>query len=83
MFFSKTLNKKDIIWFILQSILSSQSPDADREEPNISVEQVGKDLLGHCSRELQVPPTPTTNHNQEEGVEVEETFENSQMYLSG
>lgn len=82
-FFSKNLTKEDIIWFILQSILSPQSPDADREEPSISLEQVGKDPIGHCSREVQVPPTPTTNHNQEEGVEVEETFGNSHMYLSG
>lgn len=50
------------------------------------MEQVGKDHeqqpRSHCSREVQVPPTPTANHNQEEVAE-EDTFGNSRMYLSG
>lgn len=72
----------------LQTVQSPQSPDADRQEPGTSVEQVGKDQEqqsgGHCSREVQVqmPPTPTANHNQEEVTE-EDTFGNSRMYLSG
>lgn len=70
----------------LQTTQSPQSPDADRQEPSTSVEQVGKDpeqqLRSHCSREVQVPPPPTANHNQEEIVE-EDTFGNSRMYLSG
>ncbi|KAE8284964.1 putative E3 ubiquitin-protein ligase HERC1 [Larimichthys crocea] len=68
-----------------QTVQSPQSPDADRQEPSTSVEQVGKDHeqqpRGHCSREVQVPPTPTANHNQEEVAE-EDPFGNSRMYLS-
>uniref|UniRef100_UPI0037E82BA5 probable E3 ubiquitin-protein ligase HERC1 n=1 Tax=Semicossyphus pulcher TaxID=241346 RepID=UPI0037E82BA5 len=68
-----------------QTTQSPQSPDADRQEPSTSVEQVGKDQeqpsRGHCSREVQVPPTPTANHNQEEVAE-EDAFGNSRMYLS-
>ncbi|XP_038590219.1 probable E3 ubiquitin-protein ligase HERC1 isoform X7 [Micropterus salmoides] len=68
-----------------QSTQSPQSPDADRQEPSTSVEQVGKDQeqqsRGHCSREVQVPPPPTANHNQEEVAE-EDTFGNSRTYLS-
>ncbi|TKS84344.1 putative E3 ubiquitin-protein ligase HERC1 [Collichthys lucidus] len=68
-----------------QTVQSPQSPDADRQDPSTSVEQVGKDHeqqpRGHCSREVQVPPTPTANHNQEEVAE-EDPFGNSRMYLS-
>lgn len=70
----------------LQTIISPQSPDADRQEPSTSMEQAEKDheqqARSHCSREVQVPPTPTANHNQEEVTE-EDTFGNSRMYLSG
>lgn len=31
--------------------------------------QERKEPTGHCSREVQVPSTPTANHNQEESVE--------------
>ncbi|KAM9841857.1 putative E3 ubiquitin-protein ligase HERC1 [Aulostomus maculatus] len=62
-----------------QTSQSPQSPDVDRQEPGTSV---GKGQSGgHCSREVQVPPTPTANHNQEEVAE-EDTFGNSRMYLS-
>ncbi|XP_034565879.1 probable E3 ubiquitin-protein ligase HERC1 isoform X2 [Notolabrus celidotus] len=68
-----------------QTTQSPQSPDADQPEPSTSAEQVGKDHeqqpRGQCSREVQVPPTPTANHNQEEITE-EDTFGNSRMYLS-
>ncbi|CAJ1070719.1 probable E3 ubiquitin-protein ligase HERC1 isoform X5 [Xyrichtys novacula] len=68
-----------------QTAQSPQSPDADQQEPSTSTEQAGKDHeqqpRGHCSREVQVPPTPTANHNQEEVTE-EDTFGNSRMYLS-
>ncbi|XP_023136650.2 probable E3 ubiquitin-protein ligase HERC1 isoform X3 [Amphiprion ocellaris] len=64
---------------------SPQSPDVDRQEPSTSGEQVGKDHEqqsgGQCSREVQVPPSPTANHNQEEGGD-EDRFGNSRMYLS-
>ncbi|XP_033952277.1 probable E3 ubiquitin-protein ligase HERC1 isoform X3 [Pseudochaenichthys georgianus] len=64
---------------------SPQSPDADRQEPGPSAEQVGKDpeqqSVGHCSREVQVPPPPTANHNQEEVTE-EDAFGNSQVLES-
>ncbi|XP_042364650.1 probable E3 ubiquitin-protein ligase HERC1 isoform X3 [Plectropomus leopardus] len=70
---------------VKQTTPSPQSPDTDRQEPGTSVEQVGKDHEqqsgGHCSREVQVPPTPTANHNQEEVAE-EDTFGNSRMNLS-
>nr|XP_033501994.1 probable E3 ubiquitin-protein ligase HERC1 isoform X7 [Epinephelus lanceolatus] len=70
---------------VKQTTPSPQSPDTDRQEPSTSVEQVGKDHEqqsgGHCSREVQVPPPPTANHNQEEVAE-EDTFSNSRMYLS-
>ncbi|KAM3600471.1 uncharacterized protein V6R79_024041 [Siganus canaliculatus] len=64
---------------------SPQSPEADRQEPSTPVEQVEKcheqQPMGQCSREVQVPPTPTANHNQEEAAE-EDAFGNSRMYLS-
>lgn len=63
---------------LLQSTVSPQSPNAG---PSASVEQTRKEPTGHCSREVQVPPTPTANHNQEESVE--ETYGSSRMYLSG
>ncbi|KAF3849184.1 hypothetical protein F7725_015681 [Dissostichus mawsoni] len=70
---------------VYETNTSPQSPDADRQEPGPSAEQVGKDpeqqSVGHCSRELQVPPPPTANHNQEEVTE-EDAFGNSRMYLS-
>ncbi|XP_032396192.1 probable E3 ubiquitin-protein ligase HERC1 isoform X4 [Etheostoma spectabile] len=70
---------------VKQTTQSPQSPDADRQEPGTSVEQEGKhpeqQSGGHCSREVQVPPPPTANHNREEVAE-EETFGNSRMYLS-
>lgn len=69
----------------LQTSQSPQSPDSDRQEPSTSVDQAGKEQQqsgGHCSREVQVPPTPTANHNQEDIAE-EDTFSNSRMYLSG
>eukprot|EP00066_Takifugu_rubripes_P013620 XP_011602886.1 PREDICTED: probable E3 ubiquitin-protein ligase HERC1 isoform X2 [Takifugu rubripes] len=62
---------------VKQSIVSPQSPDAGL---SISVEQMRKEAAGHCSREVQVPPTPIANHNQEESVE--DTYGNSRMYLS-
>ncbi|XP_029024458.1 probable E3 ubiquitin-protein ligase HERC1 isoform X3 [Betta splendens] len=62
----------------------SQSPDAHRQEPGTSVEQVTKDpepqTGGQCNREVQVSPPPTANHNQE--VSEEDGFGNSRMYLS-
>ncbi|XP_040914289.1 probable E3 ubiquitin-protein ligase HERC1 isoform X5 [Toxotes jaculatrix] len=68
-----------------QTAQSPQSPDADRQEPGTSVEQAGNDheqqLGGHRSREVQVTPPPTANHNQEEVAE-EDAFGNSRMYLS-
>lgn len=71
----------------VQTVLSPQSPaEVDTQEPNHSVEEAGKDLQQHprgqCSREVQVPPTPTANHNQEDIAE-EDAFGNSRMYLSG
>ncbi|XP_063334410.1 probable E3 ubiquitin-protein ligase HERC1 isoform X1 [Pelmatolapia mariae] len=63
---------------------SPQSPDVERQEPCTSVEQVGKDneqqSVGHCSREVQVPPSPAANHNQEE-VADDDRF-GSRVYLS-
>lgn len=71
--------------FVLQTSQSPQSPEVERQEPATSVEQVGKDhepqSVGHCSREVQVPPPPTANHNQEEVAE-EDRF-GSRVYLSG
>ncbi|XP_075899766.1 putative E3 ubiquitin-protein ligase HERC1 isoform X1 [Nelusetta ayraudi] len=67
-----------------QTVLSPQSPEADRQEPHASTEEAGKDVQhprGQCSREVQVPPTPTANHNQEE-VSEEDAFGNGRMYLS-
>ncbi|XP_053195611.1 probable E3 ubiquitin-protein ligase HERC1 [Scomber japonicus] len=67
-----------------QTSQSPQSPDSDRQEPSTSVDQAGKEQQqsgGQCSREVQVPPTPTANHNQEDIAE-EDTFSNSRMYLS-
>ncbi|XP_029941533.1 probable E3 ubiquitin-protein ligase HERC1 [Salarias fasciatus] len=62
---------------------SPQSPDTERQEPGTSVESTGKNhepqSVGHCSREVQVPPP--SNHNQEE-VQDEERFGNRRMYLS-
>lgn len=70
----------------LQTAPSPQSPESDRQEPSTSADQTGKEQEqqsgGHCSREVQVPPTPTANHNQEDIAE-EDTFSNSHMYLSG
>ncbi|XP_032396190.1 probable E3 ubiquitin-protein ligase HERC1 isoform X2 [Etheostoma spectabile] len=70
---------------VKQTTQSPQSPDADRQEPGTSVEQEGKhpeqQSGGHCSREVQVPPPPTANHNREEVAE-EETFGNSQVLES-
>lgn len=70
----------------LQTIQSPQSPDLDRQEPSTSSEQAGKDHeqqpRGQCNREVQVPPTPTANHNQDDAAE-EDMFGNSRMYLSG
>ncbi|XP_026152678.1 probable E3 ubiquitin-protein ligase HERC1 isoform X2 [Mastacembelus armatus] len=64
---------------------SPQSPDTDRQVPGTSVEQTVKDhelqSTGHCSREVQVTPPPTANHNQEEVAE-EDAFGNSRVYLS-
>ncbi|XP_028274446.1 probable E3 ubiquitin-protein ligase HERC1 isoform X2 [Parambassis ranga] len=64
---------------------SPQSPDVDRPEPCTSAEQEEKDHRlqsgGHCSREVQVPPPATANHNQEE-VTDEDRYGNSRMYLS-
>lgn len=72
--------------FHLQTNLSPQSPDGDGQEPSTAMEQLGKDHeqqpRGHCSREVQVPSTPTENHNQEEVAE-EDTLGNSRMYLTG
>ncbi|XP_074474894.1 putative E3 ubiquitin-protein ligase HERC1 isoform X1 [Sebastes fasciatus] len=70
---------------VKQTTQPPQSADADRQEPVSSEEQVGKDHEqqsgGQCSREVQVPPTPTANHNQDEVAE-EDAFGNSRMYLS-
>ncbi|XP_078128363.1 putative E3 ubiquitin-protein ligase HERC1 isoform X2 [Sander vitreus] len=70
---------------VKQTTQSPQSPDADRQEPGTSVEQEGKhpeqQSGGHCSREVQVPPPPTANHNQEEVAE-EDTFGDSQVLES-
>ncbi|KAM9735318.1 putative E3 ubiquitin-protein ligase HERC1 isoform 6-T7 [Menidia menidia] len=66
-----------------QNRQSPQSPDVDRQESCASVEQVKKDheqLPGQCNREVQVPPPPTANHNQEEVAE-EDQF-SSRVYLS-
>ncbi|XP_058472668.1 probable E3 ubiquitin-protein ligase HERC1 [Solea solea] len=68
-----------------QTAPSPQSPDTDRQEPGISVEQQVKDHVqqsgGHCSREVQVTPPPTANHNQEDVTE-EDAFGSGRMYLS-
>ncbi|XP_065821674.1 probable E3 ubiquitin-protein ligase HERC1 isoform X4 [Labrus bergylta] len=68
-----------------QTTQSPESPEADRQEPSTSAEQAGKDpeqqSRGHCSREVQVPATPTANHNQEDIAE-EDTFGNSQVLES-
>ncbi|KAL6096756.1 uncharacterized protein ACO6RY_06004 [Pungitius sinensis] len=71
---------------VKQTTQTPQSPDIDRQEPGTSVEQVRKDQQqqqseGNCSWEVQLPPPPTANHNQEEVAE-EDTFGNSRMYLS-
>ncbi|XP_068190129.1 probable E3 ubiquitin-protein ligase HERC1 isoform X2 [Antennarius striatus] len=62
---------------------SPQTPDGGRQEPSAPVEQLGKEQQprGLCSREVQVPPPPAANHNQEEPVE-EDTYGNGRMYLS-
>ncbi|KAM9306994.1 putative E3 ubiquitin-protein ligase HERC1 [Pholidichthys leucotaenia] len=64
---------------------SSQSPDLERPEPGTSGELVGKvqeqQSVGHCSREVQVPPSTAANHNQEE-VADEDRFGSSRLYLS-
>ncbi|KAM8872529.1 putative E3 ubiquitin-protein ligase HERC1 isoform 2-T2 [Synchiropus picturatus] len=59
---------------------STQSPDMDQQEPGPLVE-IERHPEGHCSREVQAPPTPTANHNQEE-ISDEDTFGSSRMYLS-
>ncbi|XP_026209979.1 probable E3 ubiquitin-protein ligase HERC1 isoform X1 [Anabas testudineus] len=68
-----------------QTSQSPQSPDAHRQEPGTSVEPAEKDSEqqsgGRCSREVQVTPPPTANHNQDEVLE-EDAFGNSRMYLS-
>ncbi|KAM4720559.1 putative E3 ubiquitin-protein ligase HERC1 isoform 3-T4 [Anableps anableps] len=68
-----------------QNSQSPQSPVVDSEEPCMSMEQVGKDheqqSVGYCNREVQVPPTPTANHNHEELTE-DDRFNSSRMYLS-
>ncbi|XP_029371513.1 probable E3 ubiquitin-protein ligase HERC1 isoform X2 [Echeneis naucrates] len=68
-----------------QTAQSPQSPDTDRQEPRTSVEQVEKaheqQTGGQCSQEVQVNPTPTANHNQEEVAE-EDAFGTSRMYMS-
>ncbi|XP_013861909.1 probable E3 ubiquitin-protein ligase HERC1 isoform X4 [Austrofundulus limnaeus] len=68
-----------------QDSQSPQSPDLDIQEPSTSSEQVGKDhaqqSVGQCNREVQVPPLPTANHNQEEAPE-EDRFSSSRIYLS-
>ncbi|XP_074547318.1 putative E3 ubiquitin-protein ligase HERC1 isoform X2 [Halichoeres trimaculatus] len=68
-----------------QTTQSPQSSEADQQEPSTSAEQARKDheqqSRSLCSREVQVPPTPTANHNQEE-ITDEDTFGNSRMYLS-
>lgn len=70
----------------MQNSQSPQSPNADSEEPDMSMEQVGKDYeqqpVGYCNQEVQVPPTPTANHNHEELTE-DDRFSSSRMYLSG
>lgn len=52
----------------------------------MSMEQEGKEQeqqsVSYCHREVQVPPTPTANHNQEELTE-DDRFNSSRMYLSG
>lgn len=72
--------------FDMQTTQPHQSPDGYRQEPGTSVEQPGKDAelqpVGHCSREVQVTPPPTANHNQAEVAE-DDAFGNSRMYLSG
>ncbi|XP_061589686.1 probable E3 ubiquitin-protein ligase HERC1 isoform X2 [Cololabis saira] len=68
-----------------QNSQSLQSPDVDGLEPCTSVDQVGKlpeqPTGSQCHREVQMPPTPTANHNQEETT-GEDRFSNSRMYLS-
>ncbi|XP_044188772.1 probable E3 ubiquitin-protein ligase HERC1 isoform X2 [Thunnus albacares] len=68
-----------------QTSQSPQSPDADRQEPSTSADQAGKDHEqqsgGHCSREVQVPPPSTANHNQEDVAE-DDTFGSSQVLES-
>ncbi|XP_078812489.1 putative E3 ubiquitin-protein ligase HERC1 isoform X5 [Oryzias latipes] len=68
-----------------QTSQSVQSPDRDGTEPCCSLEPVAKDQGrqsgSHCDREVQVPPPPTANHNQDEATE-EDRFSNSRMYLS-
>ncbi|XP_031715964.1 probable E3 ubiquitin-protein ligase HERC1 isoform X3 [Anarrhichthys ocellatus] len=70
---------------VKQTTQAPQSPDADRQEPGTSAEQVGKDhdqqSGGPCSWEAPVPPPPTANHNQEEVAE-EDAFGNSQVLES-
>ncbi|XP_026209984.1 probable E3 ubiquitin-protein ligase HERC1 isoform X5 [Anabas testudineus] len=68
-----------------QTSQSPQSPDAHRQEPGTSVEPAEKDSEqqsgGRCSREVQVTPPPTANHNQDEVLE-EDAFGNSQVLES-
>ncbi|KAM4527576.1 putative E3 ubiquitin-protein ligase HERC1 isoform 4-T4 [Odontesthes bonariensis] len=68
-----------------QNCQSPQSPDVDRQKPCVSVEQARKDHEqqsgSHCNREVQVPPPPSANHNQEE-VTDEDRVSDSHVYLS-
>ncbi|XP_038130884.1 probable E3 ubiquitin-protein ligase HERC1 isoform X2 [Cyprinodon tularosa] len=64
---------------------SPQSPGINIQEACMSMEQAGKEQeqqsVSFCHREVQVPPTPTANHNQEEMTE-DDRFNSSRMYLS-
>nr|XP_015798394.2 probable E3 ubiquitin-protein ligase HERC1 isoform X1 [Nothobranchius furzeri] len=67
-----------------QNSQSPQSPDVDSQEPSASAEPSGKDQgqhVGHCNREVQVPPLATANYNQEELTD-DDRFSNSRTYLS-
>ncbi|XP_037548156.1 probable E3 ubiquitin-protein ligase HERC1 [Nematolebias whitei] len=67
-----------------QNSQSPQSPGIDIQEPSTSAELVGKEHEqqpgGQCNQEVQVPPLPTANHNQEDATE--ERFNSSHTYLS-
>ncbi|XP_054612956.1 probable E3 ubiquitin-protein ligase HERC1 isoform X1 [Dunckerocampus dactyliophorus] len=62
-----------------------QSPDADRreEEPGAPVaKDYERQSVGQCSREVQVPPPPDANHNQDQDESVEDTFGSTRMDLT-